>query len=88
MPAVTAHTSQGECDSFLASGDFFRLLITFANSLDQNQDRQNVCPDLDQGIFLKRFILKKSAVNNKSVKNYPACEVLVTLCNKHPNLMN
>ena len=28
-------------------GDFCRLLITFANSSDQDQDRQNVCPDLD-----------------------------------------
>ena len=28
---------------FLASGDFCHLLITFANSLDPNQDR---CPDL------------------------------------------
>ena len=28
--------------SFLASGHFFRLLITFANSLDPDQDRQNV----------------------------------------------
>ena len=34
--------------SFLASGDFCHLLITsFANSLDQDQDRQNVGPDLD-----------------------------------------
>ena len=32
---------------FLASGDFFHLLITFANSLDPDQDRQNVGPDLD-----------------------------------------
>ena len=34
-------------NSFLASGDFCRLLITFANSLDPDQDRQNVGPDLD-----------------------------------------
>ena len=33
--------------SFLASGDVCRLLITFANSLDPDQDRQNVGPDLD-----------------------------------------
>ena len=33
--------------SFLASGDFCRLLITFANGLDPDQDRQNVGPDLD-----------------------------------------
>ena len=34
-------------NSFLASGDFFRLLITFANSLDPDQGQQNVGPDLD-----------------------------------------
>ena len=33
--------------SFLASGDFCHLLITFANSLDSDQDRQKVGPDLD-----------------------------------------
>ena len=33
--------------SFLASGDFCRLLITFANSLDPDQDQQIVGPDLD-----------------------------------------
>ena len=33
---------------FHASGDFHRLLITFASSLDPDQDRQNVGPDLDQ----------------------------------------
>ena len=31
----------------LASGDFYRLLITLANSLEPNQDRENVGPDLD-----------------------------------------
>ena len=30
-----------------AIGYFYRLLITFANSLDPDQDRQNVGPDLD-----------------------------------------
>ena len=34
-------------NSFLASGDQYRLLVTFANSLDPDQDRQNVGPDLD-----------------------------------------
>ena len=33
--------------SFLATGDFCRLPITFANSLDPDQDRQNVGPDLN-----------------------------------------
>ena len=30
-----------------ASGDFCRLLMTFSNSLDPDQARQNVGPDLD-----------------------------------------
>ena len=34
-------------NSYLASSDFCRLLIAFANSLDPDQDRQNVSPDLD-----------------------------------------
>ena len=29
------------------SSDFCRLLLTFANSLDPDQDRQNVGPDLN-----------------------------------------
>ena len=33
--------------SFLARGDFYHLLITFANSLDSDQDQKNVRPDLD-----------------------------------------
>ena len=33
--------------SFLASSDFCHLPIAFANSLDPDQDRQNVHPDLD-----------------------------------------
>ena len=32
---------------FLASCNFRHLLITFANSLDPDLDRQNVCGDLD-----------------------------------------
>ena len=36
---------------FLASSDFCCLLITFANSLDQDQDQQNVGPDLGPNRF-------------------------------------
>ena len=32
---------------FLACGDFRHQLITFPNSLDPDQDRQNVGPDLN-----------------------------------------
>ena len=40
--------------SFLASGNFCSLLITFANSLDPNQDRHNVNADLDPKHLLLR----------------------------------
>ena len=39
---TSLHTST---DSFLASGNFCCQLITFANSLDPDQDPQNVSPD-------------------------------------------
>ena len=39
--------SYGALTLFPASGDFCRLLITFANSLDPDQAQQNVGPDLD-----------------------------------------
>ena len=34
-------------NSLFVSGDLYRLLMSFANSLDPDQDRQNVGPDLD-----------------------------------------
>ena len=34
-------------NSFLASGKFCSLLIIFTNSLEPDQDRQNVGPDLN-----------------------------------------
>ena len=54
---------------FLASSDFCHLLITFENSLDLDQDRHSVSPDLNLKsltliVFLKGFfflnIFKKS----------------------------
>ena len=50
---------------FLASNNFCRLLITFANSLGPDKDQQNVSPDLDLILltFLKEF-LKKSILTN------------------------
>ena len=43
---AASHTASS-FNSFPASGDFCRLLITFANSLDPDQARQNVGPDRD-----------------------------------------
>ena len=48
--------------SYSTSVDFCRLLVTFANSLDPDQARQNVQPDLDPNclmVFLKDFFFKK-----------------------------
>ena len=39
-------STSGCFNYFHASGDFCRLLITFANSLDPDQDRQNVTPGI------------------------------------------
>ena len=63
-------------NSFLLSGHFCHLLIAFSNSLDTDQDRQNVGPDLDPNCltlvigFLKEFfekvILKSQRMTTKA----------------------
>ena len=50
-------------NSFFARGNFCCLLITFANSLDPDHDRQNAGPDLGPNCFdtdcvPKRFFRK------------------------------
>ena len=42
-----AHIYIDPLNPFLASSGFCCLLITFANSLNPDQDQQNVGPDLD-----------------------------------------
>ena len=37
-------------NSLVASGNFCHLLIIFAYSLDSDQDRHSVCPDLDTNV--------------------------------------
>ena len=65
--AITLYAlNLGPLNSFPACGNFHQLLITFADSLDQDQARQNVGPDLDPNclalwwyswkIFLKKLI--------------------------------
>ena len=64
---------------FLASSDICRLQISFVNNLDPNQDRLNISPDLNlfdtlivllKEFFEKVHFEKKSADDNKSMKNY------------------
>ena len=45
-PIKTGFTVSHRHNSFRANGDFCRLLITFANSLGPDQDRQNLAPSL------------------------------------------
>ena len=69
-----------------ASGDFCFLLIIFANSLDPDQGRQNVGPDLVSNlltlifleeIFLKKFVLKIVSKRQQSIKNHQAYKELM-----------
>ena len=58
-------------NSFPTCGNFYRLLITFANSLDP--DQAPVWPS--DGIperLLKKLILKKYPQMTKNMQNYPA----------------
>ena len=74
-------------NSLLAAGKFCRLLTNFANSLDPEQDRQNVGPDLDPNpfdtlivvtyYFLEIVILKKVKRRKQSMNIYPAYKELI-----------
>ena len=76
-------------NSFLVSGDFCRLLTTFANSLDSDKAIKNVSTDLDPtGLtlekcsgnnFWKKLILKKVSRRHEKHENYPACKELMVL---------
>ena len=71
---------------------FYRLLITFAKSLDPNQAQLNVGPDVDPNylalsVFLKAFfeksifeIKKLTDSKKKTLHNYPAFKDLTYLC--------
>ena len=54
---LTVFSKMPTLNSFLASGDFGCLLITFANSSDADQARQNVGPDLDPNCLTLRVFL-------------------------------
>ena len=59
-------------NSFPASGEFCRLLLTFADSLGPDQAGQNIWPDLDPNcltlmVFLKDFL--KKLIKKKKKKN-------------------
>ena len=55
---------------FLLAGDFCHLLITFINSLDPDQDPQNVsisvCPDQNPNYFDTLIVFLKEVIEKKS----------------------
>ena len=71
------------CLILLADGDFFHLLITFANSLNPDQDQQNVGFAFYSLIVFQKKLFetvnfeKKSADNNKTMKYYPVSKELI-----------
>ena len=77
----------GKFNTKLTLTFFCCLLITFANSLAPDQDRQNLCAYLDPNRLasvpelecFEKFILKKVNRRQKSMKKYPAWRVLI-LC--------
>ena len=51
------------------------LMTTFAHSLDLNQARLNVVPDLDSKLFhTPKVLLKEFTDKKKQLQNYPACK--------------
>ena len=81
-------------NSFLDSGDFCRLLIAFANSLDPDQARHNVCPDLGPNhltlrLFLEEFFFKKLTLKKVSRRQqkHEKLEDLKVL-RRSPDLLN
>ena len=74
--------------SFLASGDFCILLITFAKSLDPDQDLQNVSSDLDTGykhfdtliVFLKENF-ENVIFENSHQMSTKVCLLLMSFAN-------
>ena len=66
--------------SSLASSDFCYLLMTVANSLVTNQDRQNVGPDLDPNCLISLSDKNnKPSDDKKSIKNTSNGKCLIVL---------
>ena len=55
-------TSCSAFNSLPTSGNFYHLLITYANSLDQDPARKNVRPDLDQNCLTLLWYWKRSSI--------------------------
>ena len=82
IPALSIYGtySNPNLNSFFVSGDLLsQQLITSANSLDPDQDQQNVGPGLDPNLLPlnsapEGIFEKVNFEDNKSTKYYPACK--------------
>ena len=68
-------------NTFLASGDFCHLLITFANNLDIDQDLQNFGPDLDPNHLTLIWFLKEILDVYSFLASGDFCCLLITFAN-------
>ena len=59
-------------------------MITFANSLDPNQARQNVGPNLDPNFLKLRMVLKKSSIQRVKYGTIIKCEEIIKAVFKNP----
>ena len=60
------------------------LLITFANSLDQDQARRNVGPDLDPKLFDTRMVWKKPSIQRVKYGTIIKCEGILKAILENP----
>ena len=83
---IRHHIFNSFLNQFLACQGFCLLLITIANSLDPDQDWQNVGPDLDPNCltlwlcswrnFSRKVNFEKISRWQQKHENYPACKEL------------
>ena len=72
-------------NSLSSRGHFCCLLITFANSLDSDQARQNVGPDLDPNcLTLRWYRKKKSSIQRVKYGTIIKCEGIIKAIFENP----
>ena len=66
-------------NSFLASGNFCLLLITFSKGLDLDQDRQYVSPDLDPSCLTLKYFFEQVNFGKKVSRRQQKLEKLPSM---------
>ena len=81
---IVVSTSCFVFNSLSARSDFCCLLVTFANSLDPDQVRQNVRPDLGPNCLTLKWYLKKSSIQRVKYGTIIKCEVIIKAIFENP----